>query len=127
MLYTKTAIAMFDAFIQCWDENSAAIPYARKRSSTSCSTQNGAPICKHHHFLNTPVAISTVSSAAAEALTSVYGDNLLYTDSSELEFGIPPLIYLIPPGRPKWKQLGNVTVLWWHTLSPFMYCEHGIW
>jgi hypothetical protein len=32
---------------------------------------------------------STVSSAAAEALTSVYGDNFAYTDSSELEFGIP--------------------------------------
>jgi hypothetical protein len=32
---------------------------------------------------------STISSAAAEALTSVFGDNFAYTDSTELEFGIP--------------------------------------
>ncbi|TAJ51030.1 MAG: phosphatase PAP2 family protein, partial [Chitinophagaceae bacterium] len=31
---------------------------------------------------------STISSAAAEALTSVFGDNFAYTDSTELEFGI---------------------------------------
>ena len=31
---------------------------------------------------------STVSSAAAEALTKIYGDNFNYTDTSELEFGI---------------------------------------
>jgi hypothetical protein len=31
---------------------------------------------------------STISAAAAEALSSVYGDNFAYTDSTELEFGI---------------------------------------
>ena len=31
----------------------------------------------------------TISSAAAEALTSVFGDNFSFTDSTELEFGIP--------------------------------------
>ena len=30
----------------------------------------------------------TISAAAAEALTSVLGDNVAYTDTSELEFGI---------------------------------------
>jgi hypothetical protein len=36
---------------------------------------------------------STGSSAAAEALTSVFGDNFAYTDSSELEFGIKSRSY----------------------------------
>ena len=31
---------------------------------------------------------STCSSAAAEALTKMYGENFNYTDTSELEFGI---------------------------------------
>jgi hypothetical protein len=31
---------------------------------------------------------NTVSAAAAEALTKAFGDNFVYTDSSELEFGI---------------------------------------
>ena len=31
---------------------------------------------------------STCSSAAAEALTSVFGDHFSYTDTTELEFGI---------------------------------------
>ncbi|MES1225761.1 MAG: phosphoesterase PA-phosphatase, partial [Bacteroidota bacterium] len=30
----------------------------------------------------------TISASAAEALTSVFGDNFAYTDSSELDFGI---------------------------------------
>ena len=32
---------------------------------------------------------STVSSAAASALTKMYGENFSYTDTSEMEFGIP--------------------------------------
>ena len=31
---------------------------------------------------------STISAAAAEVLTSIYGDNFAYTDSSEMPFGI---------------------------------------
>ncbi|HMI64001.1 MAG TPA: hypothetical protein VK518_23955, partial [Puia sp.] len=30
----------------------------------------------------------TISASAAEALTSVYGDHLAYTDTTEVEFGI---------------------------------------
>ena len=32
---------------------------------------------------------STVSAAGAEALTKMFGDNFSFTDTSELEFGIP--------------------------------------
>ena len=36
---------------------------------------------------------STGSAAAAEALTSVYGDHFAYTDTTELEFGIKSRSY----------------------------------
>ncbi len=30
-----------------------------------------------------------ISAAAAEVMTDIYGDNFSYTDTSEIEFGIP--------------------------------------
>ena len=86
--YAKTAIAMFDAFIQCWDEK------FRSNTVRPETVINKYFDADWKHFLQTPpfpeytCGHSTVSSSAAEALTSVFGDNFVYTDTSELEFGI---------------------------------------
>ena len=37
---------------------------------------------------NNAMAVSVISAAAAETMTSIYGDNLTFTDTSLLEFGI---------------------------------------
>jgi hypothetical protein len=86
--YAKTSIALFDAFIQCWDEK---FRYNTARPETVINKYFD-PEWKPH--LQTPpfpeytCGHSTCSSAAAEALTSVFGDHFSYTDTSELEFGI---------------------------------------
>lgn len=86
--YAKTAIALFEAFIQCWD---AKFTYNTARPETIINKYldaNWQPHLQTPPFPEYTCGHSTCSSAAAEALTSVFGDNLAYTDTSELEFGI---------------------------------------
>jgi hypothetical protein len=83
-----TGIALFDAFIQCWY---IKYKYNTVRPETVIN-KNLSPLWRP--YLQTPAfpeytcGHSTISAAAAEALTNVYGDNFAYTDSTELEFGI---------------------------------------
>jgi hypothetical protein len=86
--YAKTSIAMFDAFIECWN---AKYKYNAVRPETVINKYfdpNWRPYLQTPPFPEYTCGHSTVSSAAAEALTSVFGDNFAYTDTSELEFGI---------------------------------------
>ncbi len=86
--YAKTAIALFDAFIHTWD---AKYTYKTVRPETVINKYidpNWRPLLQTPAFPEYTCGHSTVSSAAAEALTSVFGDNFAYTDSTELEFGI---------------------------------------
>ncbi len=86
--YAKTAIALFDAFIHTWD---AKYEYNTVRPETVINKYfdaNWRPLLQTPAFPEYTCGHSTISSSAAEALTSVYGDNFAYTDSTELEFGI---------------------------------------
>lgn len=84
----KTAIALFDAFIECWY---VKYKYNTARPETVINQYidiNWRPYLQTPAFPEYTCGHSTISSAAAEALTSIYGDNFAYTDSTELEFGI---------------------------------------
>jgi hypothetical protein len=86
--YAKTSIALFDAFIQCWD---AKYKYNTARPETVINKYfdaNWQPYLQTPPFPEYTCGHSTGSSAAAEALTSIFGDGFAYTDTSELEFGI---------------------------------------
>ena len=86
--YTKTAIAGFDAFIQCWDEKFRSNVVRPETVIDKYIDQDWRPYLQTPPFPEYTCGHSTVSSSAAEALTDVFGDNFAYTDSSELEFGI---------------------------------------
>jgi hypothetical protein len=86
--YAKTSIALFDAFIQCWD---VKYKYNTVRPETVINKtldEEWRPYLQTPPFPEYTCGHSTCSSAAAEALTSVFGDNFAYTDTTELEFGI---------------------------------------
>lgn len=91
--YAKTAIALFDAFIESW---TAKYIYNTARPETVIDKYVDATWRPH---LQTPpfpeytCGHCTISAAAAEALTSALGDNVAYTDTSELEFGIKSRSY----------------------------------
>lgn len=86
--YAKTSIALFDAFIQCWQ---VKYTYNTVRPETVINKYidpNWRPYLQTPGFPEYTCGHSTISAAAAEALTHIYGDNFAYTDSTELEFGI---------------------------------------
>lgn len=91
--YAITSIALFDAFIQCWD---AKYKYNTIRPETVINKYidaNWQPYLQTPPFPEYTCGHSTCSSAAAEALTNVFGNNFPYTDTSELEFGIKSRSY----------------------------------
>lgn len=86
--YTKTSIALFDAFIACWE---AKYTYNTARPETIINKfidNDWRPFIQTPPFPEYTAGHSTISAAAAEALTSVYGENFAYIDDSEEEFGI---------------------------------------
>jgi hypothetical protein len=86
--YAKTAVALFDAFIQCWN---IKYLYNTLRPETAIDKYfdpNWRPHLQTPPFPEYTCGHCTISASAAEALTSIFGDNLAYTDTTELEFGI---------------------------------------
>jgi hypothetical protein len=86
--YAKTAITMFDAFIQCWQ---AKYTFNTARPETVINKYldpDWRPFLQTPPFPEYTCGHSTTSSAAAETLTGIFGDNFAYTDTTELEFGI---------------------------------------
>jgi hypothetical protein len=86
--YAKTSIALFDAFIECWDEKYRHNTVRPETVINKYIDPNWQPYLQTPPFPEYTCGHSTCSASAAEALTSVFGDNFSYTDSTELEFGI---------------------------------------
>ena len=86
--YAVTAIAQFDAFIHCWDEKFRSNCARPETIINQYVDPEWRPLLQTPPFPEYTCGHSTGSSANAEALTSVFGDNFAFTDSSELEFGI---------------------------------------
>ncbi|MFT3681904.1 MAG: vanadium-dependent haloperoxidase [Ferruginibacter sp.] len=86
--YTLTSIVMFDAFIQCWDEKFRSNMVRPETVINKYIDAEWRPYLQTPPFPEYTCGHSTVSSASAEALTKMFGDNFAYTDTSELEFGI---------------------------------------
>ena len=87
--YALTAVSLFEAFISCWDlKYSAAL--VRPETVISAKLEKEW----HPHLITPPFPSftsghSTISAAAAESLTALFGDQVAFTDSTELEFGLP--------------------------------------
>jgi hypothetical protein len=87
--YTETAITLFDAFISCWDEKFRS-NYVRPETviNKEFSNENWRPYIQTPPFPSYTSGHATNSAAAAEVMTKWFGDNLSFTDTSLLEFGI---------------------------------------
>ncbi|NCD72511.1 vanadium-dependent haloperoxidase [Mucilaginibacter agri] len=86
--YAKTAVALFDAFIESW---TAKYVYKTIRPESVINKyvdREWRPHLQTPPFPEYTCGHCTISAAAAEALTSALGDNIAYKDTSELEFGI---------------------------------------
>ena len=84
--YALTSVAMFDAFICCWQEK-------YKSSFTRPVTvindefdQHWLPLLQTPPFPEYPSGHSTITRAAAVMLTHLFGDHLAFQDTSDLHY-----------------------------------------
>ena len=86
--YAETSIALFDAFISCWDEKYRSNFIRPETAINRYVDQEWRPYIQTPPFPSYTAGHATISAAAAEAMTNWFGDHLSFTDTSSLEFGI---------------------------------------
>jgi hypothetical protein len=86
--YTETSIALFDGFISCWDEKYRSNEIRPETTINKYVNEEWRPYIQTPPFPSYTSGHATISAAAAEVMTKWFGDNLSFTDTSSLEFGI---------------------------------------
>ncbi len=87
--YTRTSIAIADAFISCWDEKYRSNLIRPETLINEHIDENWKPVLQTPPFPEYVSGHSVASGAAAVALTDVFGDNFAFDDDTELIFGLP--------------------------------------
>jgi len=86
--YTRVSIALFDAFISCWDEKWRSIVVRPETLINEYMDDNWVPLLQTPPFPEYTSGHSVISRAAAVTLTDIYGDNFSFNDTTELEYGL---------------------------------------
>lgn len=86
--YALTSIALFDGFISCWDEKYRSNYIRPETVINEKISGDWHPYIQTPPFPSYTSGHSTISAAAAEVMTSLFGDKMSFTDTSLLEFGI---------------------------------------
>ncbi|MCB0460860.1 MAG: vanadium-dependent haloperoxidase [Flavobacteriaceae bacterium] len=89
MVYTKTAIAIADGFISCWDEKYRSNLIRPETLINQYFDDNWKPILQTPPFPEYTSGHSVVSGAASVILASVFGDDFPFNDDTELPYGLP--------------------------------------
>lgn len=87
--YTKTSIAIADAFISCWDEKYRSNLIRPETLINEHIDENWKPVLQTPPFPEYTSGHSVVSGAASVALTSVFGENFAFDDDTEIPYGLP--------------------------------------
>lgn len=87
--YALTCIALADGFISCWDEKYRSNLIRPETYINKYIDETWQPLLQTPPFPEYTSGHSVVSSAASVALTSIYGDDFAFDDTSEQEYGLP--------------------------------------
>jgi hypothetical protein len=88
--YVYTALALTDGFISCWEEKYRSNVLRPETFINQYIDQEWHPLIQTPPFPEHTSGHSTISMASATVLTSLFGENFAFRDSTEMEFGIPP-------------------------------------
>ena len=91
--YVRVSLALIDGFISCWDEKYRSRLIRPESYINQYIDENWLPILQTPPFPEYTSGHSVISGAASVALTHVFGDNFSYTDSTEVDFGLPVRSY----------------------------------
>jgi hypothetical protein len=86
--YTKTSIAINDAFISCWDEKYRSNLVRPETLINKYIDEDWLPLLQTPPFPEYTSGHSVVSGAASEVLTTIFGDNFSFEDSTEVPYGL---------------------------------------
>ncbi len=87
--YALTSIALSDAFISSWDEKYRSNLVRPETVINRFIDEDWMPLLQTPPFPEYTSGHSVISTAAAIALTDIYGDNFAFDDTTEVEFGLP--------------------------------------
>jgi hypothetical protein len=87
--YTKTSMAIADAFISCWDEKYRSNLIRPETLINEYIDENWKPVLQTPPFPEYTSGHSVVSGAASTALASIYGDEFPFDDDTEIPYGLP--------------------------------------
>ena len=87
--YTKTSIAIVDAFISCWDEKYRSNLIRPETLINAHIDDSWQPILQTPPFPEYTSGHSVVSGAAGIVLTDIFGDDFIFEDDTEVPYGLP--------------------------------------
>jgi len=87
--YTKTSIAIADAFISCWDEKYRSNLVRPETLINTYFNDEWKPILQTPPFPEYTSGHSVVSGAASTVLTQIFGDGFSFLDDTETRYGLP--------------------------------------
>lgn len=89
-VHTVLAMTLMDAFICCWAEKYRSNRIRPETVIRRYIDPDWKPLLQTPPFPEYVSGHSVISGASAEVLTHFFGDNLAYTDSTEVGFGLTP-------------------------------------
>ena len=87
--YTKTSIAIADAFISCWDEKYRSNLIRPETLINQNLDPDWLPILQTPPFPEYTSGHSVISGAASVILTDIFGEQFSFDDDTEIQFGLP--------------------------------------
>jgi hypothetical protein len=84
--YAMTSVAMYDAFISCWDEKFRSEYIRPVTAINEFADRNWQPLLQTPPFPEYTSGHSVVSSAVATVLTKQFGESFAFTDDYELPY-----------------------------------------
>ena len=87
--YARTALALSDAFISVWDEKYRSRLVRPETVINEHIDEAWAPLLQTPPFPEYSSGHSVISAAAAEALTTLYGEPFAFDDTVQIPYGLP--------------------------------------
>lgn len=89
-IHTAVAVTLMDAFVCCWDEKFRSNRVRPETVIRKFLDPDWRPVLQTPPFPEYVSGHSVISTAASEVMTHFFGDNVRFTDTVELPFGLAP-------------------------------------
>ncbi|MEM9998899.1 MAG: vanadium-dependent haloperoxidase [Bacteroidota bacterium] len=87
--YARTAIALADGFISVWDEKYRSNLIRPETVINEFIDEDWVPVLQTPPFPEYTSGHSVISAAAATVLTDHFGEDFAFSDTTEVEYGLP--------------------------------------